>query len=149
MRCTAEADAGDRARPGGEGPSGQVARLVRGQYFRIGDTLASTMSKRSVRIITMLDEAERVLRESGSNEPIRADEIVRRMVANGYGESDLKANSLYSAVGADMRAREKRGAMQRFDRPGMGRPSAWTISLSSASTPGVHAGPDESTQLPT
>ena len=105
------------------------------------------MSKSNDRIATMLDEAERVLRESGSNEGIRADEIIRRMLANGSGVSDLKPNALYSAVGADMRAREQRGAPQRFDRPGKGiRPSPWTISLASAAMPDEHSGRAESSQ---
>ena len=107
------------------------------------------MSKSSDRISTMLDEAERVLRESGSNEGISAGEIVRRMLANGSSVINLRPNALYSAVGADIRARERRGAPQRFDRPGQGlRPSPWTISLASAAAPGKHAGPAESPQRP-
>ena len=105
------------------------------------------MSESSDRIATMLDEAERVLRESGSNEGIRADEIVRRMLANGSSVIDLKPNSLYSAIGADIRDRERRRAPQRFDRPGQGiRPSLWTISLASAVAPSEHAGPAEAPQ---
>ena len=97
----------------------------------------------------MLDEAERVLCESGSNEGICADEIVRRMLAHGSGVTDLKPNSLYSTVGHDIRKRERRGASQRFDRPGLGmRPSPRTISLASAAAPGEHAGPAQPPQRP-
>ena len=64
----------------------------------------------SVRSKTMLDAAERVLRESGSNRAIRADEIMRRMLANGCSVADLTMNSLYSTVGSEMRARQDKCA---------------------------------------
>ena len=84
------------------------------QTFRCADSLVyhaapflrgvgaheETMDMSSVQSATMLDAAERVLRESGSNKAIRADEIVRRMLANGCSVADLTMNSLYSIVGS-------------------------------------------------
>ena len=91
------------------------------------------------------------LREPGSNRAIRADEIVRRMLANGCSVADLTMNSLYSTVGVDMRARQEKCAPQRFDRPGMAKlrkPSDWTISLASVVTEAEHPGPENHAQVP-
>ena len=83
----------------------------------------------SDRISSMLDAAEKVLQEAGPNATLHADEIVRRMRANGCSDPNLTTNSLYSAVGANIRNAGENGEPQRFQRPGTGEPSAWTISL--------------------
>lgn len=86
--------------------------------------------------LSFLDAAEKILRESGSNEAMSYVEITKRGIEAGliHTEGLTPAASLSAQVGVDIRRREARGENQRFVRPARGK-----IGLA-PSLPGAVAG---------
>ena len=76
----------------------------------------------AVRLMSFLDAAEQVLRDSGSSEPMRYDKITERALTRGLIRTGGKtpAATLNALVGTDIRQREARGERQRFVRPARG-----------------------------
>ncbi len=72
--------------------------------------------------MTLLDAAERVLRESPSRKPLSYIEITDRALTAGLIQTEGKtpAASLNAQVGVDIRRRQDRGELPRFVRPGRG-----------------------------
>ncbi len=73
--------------------------------------------------LSFLDAAERILRESGPNQPMTYVEITKRAMARGLIQTQglTPAASLSGQVGVDIRRREARGENQRFVRPARGK----------------------------
>ncbi len=72
--------------------------------------------------MTVVEAAERVLRESAERQPLHYREITRRALALGYLKTKSKTPAilLHTSVSSDIRRREARGDAQRFTRPGRG-----------------------------
>ena len=100
-------------------PSSPAAQIERRNRPVRGHTAAATRAAGSM---SFADAAERVLRESGSHDPMHYEEIANRGIAKGYIQSEGKtpAGSLNSIVGTDIRQREARGEPPRFVRHGRG-----------------------------
>ncbi len=75
------------------------------------------------RPLSFLDAAEKVLRDSGSNEPMSSVEIADQAIEAGLIQTVglTPAASLNAQVGVDIRRREARGERPRFVRPERGK----------------------------
>ncbi|MXX75679.1 MAG: restriction endonuclease [Holophagales bacterium] len=73
--------------------------------------------------MSFLDAAEKILRDSGSNEAMSYVEITSRAIEAGLirPEGQTPAASLSAQVGVDIRRREERGERPRFSRPERGK----------------------------
>ena len=81
-------------------------------------TGASGVSPAGPSLLSFLDAAEKVLRDSGSSESMHYTEITKRAIEAGLIQTRGKtpAISLNAQVGADIRRREERGEPARFVR---------------------------------
>ena len=83
----------------------------------------SGASRSEARPLSFLDAAEKILRESGSNEPMSYLDIANKAIEAGLIQTDglTPAASLSAQVGVDIRRREARGESARFVRPERGK----------------------------
>ena len=83
----------------------------------------SGASRSEARPLSFLDAAEKILRESGSNEPISYLEIANKAIEAELIQTEglTPAASLTAQIGVDIRRREARGERARFVRPERGK----------------------------
>ena len=83
----------------------------------------SGVSRSEARPSSFLDAAEKILRDSGSNEPMGYLEIAKKAIEAKLIQTEglTPAASLTAQIGVDIRRREARGERARFVRPERGK----------------------------